>query len=118
MMRSLFGNKTEQETAPQAAPQQPPAATNIRPPLRPPLTPRPATSALNQDEAASPAQERSNSRSSAADRYATAPAPAEMEDVESIFDLPFTDIVTELHHRYGPLMAGAGAQRDAFSQEL
>jgi hypothetical protein len=33
-------------------------------------------------------------------------------------DLPFTDIVTELHHRYGPLMAGAGAQRDAFSQEL
>jgi hypothetical protein len=33
-------------------------------------------------------------------------------------DLPFTDIVTELHCRYGPLMRDSGAERDAFSQEM
>ena len=29
-----------------------------------------------------------------------------------------TDIVTELHCRYGPLMRDSGAERDAFSQEM
>lgn len=31
-------------------------------------------------------------------------------------DLPFTDIVTELHSRYGPLMQKSAPERDAFSQ--
>ena len=33
-------------------------------------------------------------------------------------DLPFTAVVTELHQRYGPLMAEAEAERDAFSRKL
>jgi transglutaminase-like putative cysteine protease len=33
-------------------------------------------------------------------------------------DLPFRDIVTELHSRYGDLVLNSAAERDAFSQEM
>ncbi len=98
MMRSLFGGKNEHEAAPQTTSQQP-AAPGVRPPLRPPLTPRPAA-VLNGDDAhpaQTPQETRNNARMSGAERNATAPAPAEMEDVESIFDLPFTDIFMPIH---------------------